>query len=262
MTKTIRSVERALAVLGVLQTQSPASLEDLHRATALPRATLLRLLKTLQEGGMVRRGLADSLYRNSTNIPRLVGEWGAADRLAEVAGPILDDLCRNVGWPSDLAVRNGLVLELTETSRTQSPMPVSRNKLGDQINFPMSAVGRAYLAVCSATERRKILGGLRRRDDPALRIAHRDARFDDIIAATRERGYAVRDPFFHGRSERDDPFYDDGLDAIAVAIADGARVSGVINLLWRREFATADEMADRYLDDLRNATRRISTALA
>ncbi|MCZ6895474.1 MAG: helix-turn-helix domain-containing protein [Gammaproteobacteria bacterium] len=45
--KTIRSVERAVQVLEFLQADAPASLEDVHRGTGLPRATAARVLLTL-----------------------------------------------------------------------------------------------------------------------------------------------------------------------------------------------------------------------
>jgi hypothetical protein len=54
---------------------------------------------------------------------------------------------------------------------------------------------------------------------------------DKILAETRKRGYATRDPGFVGGDYVRAPF-DDGLAAIAVALSDGTRVYGAMNIGW------------------------------
>ena len=44
--KSIRALERGLDVLQALQTGPGAGLKDLHEITGLPKATLLRILRT------------------------------------------------------------------------------------------------------------------------------------------------------------------------------------------------------------------------
>lgn len=55
--KTVRALERGLDVLIEVQTRKAASLHELHQATGLPKATLLRMLVTLGQKGL---GLAAS----------------------------------------------------------------------------------------------------------------------------------------------------------------------------------------------------------
>ena len=59
----VRSVERALAIVDLLGEHQALGLEELHYLTALPKATVSRMLATLQEQGWVYRGLSDRRYR-------------------------------------------------------------------------------------------------------------------------------------------------------------------------------------------------------
>ena len=83
--KTIRSLERGLHVLKILEDLSPASLKQIHQSSGLPRPTLLRILRTLEGACLVRRGTGDGLYRNSFRLQNMVSKLDDGDRLAECA---------------------------------------------------------------------------------------------------------------------------------------------------------------------------------
>ena len=119
MTKTIRSLERGLQVLKALHAAPISSLHDIHRLTRIPKPTLLRILLTLEQSGIVSRRLADGRYRVSSSLARLTRKPDRYDRVAEAAAPVLDRLCQKVSWPSDLMVPAGDHLEVRETSRTK-----------------------------------------------------------------------------------------------------------------------------------------------
>ena len=71
-TDTIRGLRRGLEVLQALQANSILSLHEIYLATGISKPSLLRILHTLEEFGMVSRRLADGHYRISTvaNAPR------------------------------------------------------------------------------------------------------------------------------------------------------------------------------------------------
>ena len=71
-TGTVRSVERALAIVELLGEHQALGLEELHYLTRLPKATVSRMLLTLQEQGWVYRGLSDRRYR--LRAQRLFGD--------------------------------------------------------------------------------------------------------------------------------------------------------------------------------------------
>src|SRR5215469_4549774 len=104
--KSIRALERGLDVLQALQTGPGAGLKELHEITGLPKATLLRILRTLSERNLIWQRMADGAYLPSTRSARSLA-IDDTSALVEVASPIMAQLCERVNWPSVLAVRRG-----------------------------------------------------------------------------------------------------------------------------------------------------------
>jgi len=251
-------LERGLQVLQVLRRSPIASLNEIYHATRIPKPTLLRILHTLDRAGLVSRRLADGYYRLSTSsdVVRMRDRY---DRVAEAAAPVLFRLCEKVKWPSDLFAPAGDHMEKRETSRPLSPfvLPGPPEQVGLQVGWLMSGVGRAYLAWCPEKERDEILKKLQKHDKPRDWLAKDPKRLDKVLAETRKRGYATRDPSNAGGiSGRGD-----GLAAIAVALCDSTRAYGSINILWIKTAFTVEEFAAQHLGDLKEAAHEIVTSL-
>jgi len=262
--ETIRSLERGLRVLSVLQSNPIASLHDVHLATRISKPSLLRILNTLVHAGLVSRRLADGHYRISV-LARTARKRDRFDRVAEAAAPVLDRLCQKVSWPSDLFVPAGDHMERRETSRSHTPFPIrsgpdSVRKVGVRANWLLTGVGRAYLAFCANSEREAILQRLRKSEKPEDQLARDPKRLDRILAETRARGYATRDPSFAGGQYGATPF-DDGLAAIVVPVLDRAHVHGSINLLFVKTAFTVEQFAGLHLADLQAAAGEIVRTL-
>ena len=254
--KTVRGLERGLQVLQALQQRPISALQDLHVATSISKPSLLRILNTVEQGGLVSRRLADGRYRISCNLERMGRKHDRYDRIAEAAAPVLDRLCQRIEWPSDLAVPAGDYLENRETSRTHSPFIFFHDRVGHHISWLLSAVGRAYLAHCPALERDKIIRRLRRSPHAEDRLAHDPERLERILCEVRACGYATRDPGFTGGYYGSPP-YSDGLQAIAVPLVEGKRVHGAINLLWLRQAGSVEAFAVAHLGELKRAAAEI-----
>jgi IclR family mhp operon transcriptional activator len=156
-------------------------------------------------------------------------------------------------------------MERRETSRPYTPFfinPGDFKKLGVTVraNWLLTGVGRAYLAYCPEKERDAIIQRLRNSDKPENRLARDPKRLERILAETRARGYATRDPSFVGGSYSRPPF-DDGLAAIVVPLRDRKRVYGSINILFVKTAYTVEQFARRHLADLQAAAREIVTSL-
>lgn len=258
--KSIRALERGLQVLRYLQEKRGATLHDLHLQLQLPKATLLRLLRTLEENGFAWRGLNDGRY-HAGQVMKLLGDRpGSLDRLAEVAGPILDELVATVQWPSDLSIRNGTSMELCETSRLRSYFLVNRLSTGFRINMVLSAPGRAYLAFCPQKERVSILSQLRRKSDPGYMRMGGHADIERMLEATHARGYSIRDPQWGGHFSETKAQYDDGLAAIAVPILVKNQVVGCINIVWIARVAKVDVIVKKHIVDLQKAAGLIAAS--
>jgi IclR family mhp operon transcriptional activator len=262
--ETIRALERGIEVIAVLQSNSICSLRDIHRVTRIPKPSLLRILKTLERAGIVSRRLADGCYRMSMSA-KAARKRDRYDRVAEAAAPVLDRLCRKVLWPSDLFVPGGGYMERRESSRPHTPFLIysgdfKRYGVTVRANWLLTGVGRAYLAYCPDREREAIIRRLRKSDKPEDRLARDPKRLERILAETRARGYATRDPSFVGGSYGQPPS-DDGLAAIVVPLLDRERVHGSINILFVKTAYTVQQFAARHLADLQAAAREIVASL-
>ena len=260
--ETIKGLERGIKVLQVLQSQQIASLHDIFLATAISKPSLLRILATLERAGMVTRRLADGRYRLSA-FSGVSRKRDRHDRVAEAAAPVLIRLCEKVKWPSDLFVSAGDHMERRELSRWQSPfaLPALPQKVGMQVGWLMTGVGRAYLAWCPEKEREETLRRLLKSNNPQDWLARDPRKLERILSETRRRGYATRDPSFVAGRYGGAPF-DDGAAAMAVALSDGARVHGSINILWIKTAFTVEQFAAKHLADLQDAAREIVSSLA
>ena len=255
--KTIRAIERAMHVLRYLERSSPASLEEIHQGAGLPRATVARILLTLQNEGMIRRGFADALYRISARLPELGREVRERDRLAEAAAPHMNALCGRINWPSDLMVRRGIYMEVAESTRLLSPFLIQRMLTSEAVTLPATAIGQAYLAFCPAAELAEISVELGEVGFDLELFFGGKAAFESNLEAIRRRGYGVRHPSQRGNTSLTVADYDDGLSAIAVPLIKHQRVWACLNLLWNRKAASEKEMAARHLVDLQSTAAEI-----
>lgn len=259
--ETIRGLERGLQVLRFLHSEPISSLHDIHRATAISKPSLLRVLNTLEKAGVVARRLADGRYRLSafTDAARKQDKY---DRVAEAAAPVLARLCRQVKWPSDLFVPAGVYMERRETSFPHSPFVLLglHSQVGGRVGRLMTGVGRAYLAWCPEKEREATLRILRKSSNPEDWLARDQRKLERILGEVRRRGYATRDPSYVAGPYGGTPI-DDGAAAIAVPLFDGRRVHGSINFRWIRAAFSVEDFAARHLADLQNAAREIVSSL-
>lgn len=99
-----RTVERALALLSVVITDSPISLTECARRTGLPASTALRLLRTLEQAGFASRDAEGSFLAG----PRMIQLGATAvgrHELIRLATPALDRIVDQTGESAYLAVR-------------------------------------------------------------------------------------------------------------------------------------------------------------
>ncbi len=261
--KTIAALQKGLIVLDAVQTHgSGLSLQELHDSTAIPKATLLRVLLTLEQHGLVWRRHVDGCFCASHTSLRAAADIAPTEQLAECAADELDSLQAKIQWPSDLAVRHEFGMRLCETNRTTSYITVHKDKLGFEINMLRSAVGRAYLSFCSDDEREQILAGLKHSERPGDLLARSPTRLRTIIDETRRRGYATRDPGFGGHYDKTKSQHNDRLSALAVPILREGGVHGCLNIVWIEGLFSVEEMAAKHLATLKKTATSIARKMA
>ena len=262
--KIVRALNRGLDVLRIIQESKAASLSDLHLATQLPKATLLRILKTLIGRELIWQRIADGAYVPSYTFSKRARVFDEESHLAEVAAPILTDLCKRVRWPSILLGPRLDHMVLIESNRPISDFDyiINPTPLGSfQVNMLRSASGRCYLAFCSPKERAAILARLQKSMRPGDALARNTTKLNKVLADVRSRGYGTREPDFGGHYDLPRSKADDGRNSIAVPIHAGDEVVGCINLTWIAKVATVAAITDRFLPELDEAARTISARM-
>lgn len=260
---SIRALERGIEVLRRLDASEGSTLSRLHGATELPKPTLLRILHTLERGGLVWRSINDGRWRRSVIYAAAPGENTSDPRLVVAAAPHLVALQRAVLWPSDLLLYRDFAMEIVESSRRLAGLALHpRYQIGYRVDILLSAPGRAWLAFCEAAERDAVLAHWRSGTPANARAATvLGDELDRILDETRERGYAVRDALFGGSFE-DISQFDDGFDAIAVPILVQGRGRGALNLVWPRRYDLRTKVVDAHVDDLKACAAAIAGELS
>ncbi|CAB3639662.1 hypothetical protein LMG3431_01983 [Achromobacter pestifer] len=257
--KTIDALERGLIVLDEVRATQGASLQALHVSTGYAKATLLRILATLQLRGLIWRRIADDFFCPASSLNARGRQARVLDMLGQCAAPELDRLQAEVLWPSDLAVRSGSAMTVRETNRSQSYFTIRRDNIGFRINMLRSAVGRAYLAFCADRERESILAALRKSSREGDALAHDGAAIEAMLARTRHQGYGLRDQRFGGDYDKPRKDQNDRLEAMAVPImAASGRIYGCVNVVWIQGVRTTDQMLEQCLEPLCRTARTIS----
>jgi len=260
--KSIRALSRGLEVLQLIQVSEAMTLHDLHRVSGIPKASLLRILKTLMEGGVVWQRIVDDAYVASYSLSELASRIDRETRLVEIASPVLERLSEEVKWPSILAVPRLTHLEVKETNAPRAYFHhIPLGPIGFQINYLRSATGRAYLAYCEQPKREAILDRLRQSGRKGDAFAHSEDSVARILEETRARGFGLRDHDFGGHFDEGRAGVDDGRDSIGVAIRVGASVPGAINITWAKRALNRAAATELFAERTMEAAREIAERL-
>jgi IclR family mhp operon transcriptional activator len=163
----------------------------------------------------------------------------------------MENLQREIIWPTDIATFFDDAMFLRETTRRLSPLTIDSATAGLRLPMLMSATGRAYLAFCADKERRAILENLRRSNAPEDKRARDESYVRNLLATTRRNGYG----------ERHREIFDK-TGAIAVPISRAGHVLACLNISFIASALTPSEAADRYLRSLRAAATSIEKGLS
>ncbi|HEK1692870.1 TPA: helix-turn-helix domain-containing protein [Pseudomonas putida] len=246
----VRSVERALAIVELLGEHQALGLEELHYLTALPKATVSRMLATLQEQGWVYRGLSDRRYRLCAR--RLFGDrqLRLKRQLVERAAPLLLELCERTGLVADLSSFDGERLEVMESAIPQvlrKRYPHNCQLVGQHASLFHSAMGRACLKELAPAEVQRLATHERVGDEALLRDIEADGHkgFGQRTEGFWE--YPVRLPFL--------------IRAIALPVRVEERLAGSIALHWPLDQAPVERVLSLHLNSLAATVGQVQHAL-
>lgn len=249
--KLVRGLLRGLLVLRALNENNYSSVLQLSKATGLPRATIYRLLDTLISAGYVTQGGNKDLYRLTIMVRTLSDGFDDEAWVSEIASPVIAELGRKIVWPTDIATYDKDAMLIRETTHLTSPLSITRSAVGLRVSIMFTAIGRAYLAYCSDTEREAIIRNLAATDTPDGAFAKKRQAVDRLVAETRKRGYGAREGGILPST-----------GSIAVPVMWRGRVIACINMHYILSALSRDEVVKRYLGPMREAAAKIEEGLA
>ncbi|MDR3097422.1 MAG: DNA-binding transcriptional regulator [Paraburkholderia sp.] len=247
---SIRAVERAITLLRALNQMPVSTLDSLHQLTSLPKPTLIRLLRTFEDLELVSRGARPGEYRLLDGVNALNSGYHHVPRVVEIAAPIVRELTEEIKWPIAVGMLDVDALVVRYSTIPYSPLSLLHSSINMRLSLVSRALGRAYLAFCSAEEQEMLLEVVRQSHHPEDRLAHEREAVRAMLEQTRARGYALRDPAVRPVS-----------GTIAVPVMAKEFVVASIGLTWFSSALTADKVVDRYLGRLLEVSRRISEKL-
>ena len=243
----VESVRRALELLAALNEQKLSSIQQLHRRTGLPKATLVRLLQTLVGAGFVANDRRQGGYQVTSRVHALSCGFHGDPLVIEAARAWALDLTRRLRWPVSIATLEHDQVAVRFNTNADSAISPFHATVGMRLGLVTRALGRAYLAFCPADERRILIDMLQQSDRPEDAAAADRASLLRMMAAIRHRGHAERDPGVEPRNS----------GTIAVPLLRGGRVLATLGLTYYTSALRTVRMREALAAELRVAAGRI-----
>ncbi len=140
----LSSVNNTLGLLDVLAKHGSMSLAELARETGHDKASLFRMMHTLEVNGFVAKD-AEARYSLGLKLLYLGGSVVAHQDLTEVARPRMLAFCREKGISVHLARLSGTRVVTTEVETPPRDLQVT-GRVGMSARVHSTAMGRAILA--------------------------------------------------------------------------------------------------------------------
>jgi len=245
---SVKALARGLEVLSAVNELNPGAVKDVVEATGLPKATAIRLLKSLVEQGYLAEDSQGQGYRVTSDVRKLARALSTQTHYAQIANPLLRDLSIAIKFPAVFSVLDGASLLIEADSKRTAPL---RIQLFDRTRIPLlaGAAGVAVLAEVNPARRDALVDqALGLIADPASVISREDILKE--VERCVQRGYAYQ-PTVPGI----------GVSAIAVAVKEKGEAIGSVTVPYFSEIVHESVVNTLLLPRLRVAADTISRAL-
>jgi DNA-binding IclR family transcriptional regulator len=187
----VTALARGLQVLSAFRSNDRMlGNQELARRCGLPKSTISRLTYTLTRQGYLEPasdGKGASGYRLGSAVLAMGGAMLARLDMRKLARPFMQDLADSSQTMVTLGIRDRLSMIYVENCRSHSESALTlRLDVGSRIPLAVSAMGRAYLAGCSDSERAELMAQIRSRDEKAWPETR--AGIERALAGYREHG--------------------------------------------------------------------------
>ena len=166
----VTALARGLDVLSAFRSRDRMlGNQELARRSGLPKSTISRLTYTLTKQGYLEHaddGSGNSGYRLGSAVLALGSAMLARMDMRQVARPLMQELADQSRSMVSLGMRDRLSMIYVENCRSESALTLSLD-VGSRIPLATTAMGRAYLAQCSDSERDDVMARIRELDTAA-----------------------------------------------------------------------------------------------
>ena len=179
---------------------------ELARRLQLPRATVFRMLNTLENMGFLQRVNGND-YRLGLAVLRLGFEFLSSLDLTELGQPIIEQLCFEIELPCNIVVRDGR--SIVYVAKVKPPTPLTSSvRVGTRLPAHATLLGRVLLADLSLPELR-VLYPEEQLEVFSNRTPSTVMDLFNLVQADRERGYV------YGAG-----YYENSISTIAAPVRD------------------------------------------
>jgi IclR family mhp operon transcriptional activator len=191
--RSIRSIERAMAVVELLAGSPRLTVAQVARASGLPRTTAYRVLRTLTLVGFASEWAETGTYGPGPRLIQIGHRSDPRQRLVEAVRPVARALGQKLRWPVALASVVGAEVVVLYSTDNESPLAIDPQRPGVRLPVLESAAGLLHLAYATEAERALTLELVQEKTGvpagPAARAAQ--AAMQQKLATIRTQGYAV-----------------------------------------------------------------------
>ncbi len=248
----VEAAARTLLLLEELNRHRVASLDSLHKATGLPKSTVVRLMKSLCAMGYAANDRRQGGYTVASRVKSLSNGFHGDPLVVEAARPWALAFTAQYHWPIAIAVLDQTSVVVRFSTIPDSPVSPFHGTINMQLSLLRRALGRAYIAFCPAGERSMLLDMLARSPEREDQLAADRRRALALLAAIRKQGFAERDPMVEPRSS----------GTIAVPIVTNQRVLATAGMTYFMSAVDRSDIVRRYLPLMKALADNIAVSVA
>ena len=244
----VPGLQRGLQLLGQFtRDERELTGAELSRRLDLPRASVFRLLQTLEQMGFIERVGDSTSYKLGIAVLRLGFEDLASMELTEHGRPVLDALCNATGLSAHLVVRDRLEVVFVAKAMGRSSL-FNSIQVGARLPAHATVLGRVLLSDMSMAALSELYAG-RTLQAFTPQTPTTLARLKELIDQDKARGYGVSQGGFEaGISTIAAPVYDDRhavTAAVSVTVPAQQVDAGNLSVLAEHVKAAAARLSQR-----------------
>jgi DNA-binding IclR family transcriptional regulator len=190
----VPALERGLRLLQEFGRDNAAlGAPELARRLQLPRATVFRMLNTLECMGFLRAEGGND-YRLGLSVLRLGFEFLSSMDLTELGQPVIARLCEEIRFPCNIVVRDGR--SIVYVAKVTPPTPLTSSvRVGTRLPAHATLLGRILLADLSLPELRAIYPE-EHLEGHSPNTPRTVIELFDLVQSDRERGHVAGAGFY------------------------------------------------------------------